>query len=86
MTKELSYADSEKFRAEAHKHIGYLFCTPLALDMLHFLVDGQIIELGNFSIEFYIAIVGYLIINNSYVIMRERDKKYVRKFLSSNYN
>ncbi len=81
MTKQLSYADSEKFRAEAHKHIGYLLCTPLALELLHFLVDGHTIPSLIFFIEFYIAIVGYLIINNSYVIMKKRDEKYVRKYI-----
>lgn len=81
MTKQLSYADSEKFRAEAHKHIGYLLCTPLAVDMLQFLVDGHTIPNLIFFAEFYLLLAGYLMINNSYVIMKERDEKYVRKFI-----
>ena len=81
MTKQLSYADSEKFRAETHKHIGYLLCTPLALDLLHLLVDSQAIKTVDCFVEFCLFVVGYLMINNSYVIMRKRDEKYVRKFV-----
>jgi hypothetical protein len=81
MTKQLSYADSEKFRAEAHKHIGFLLCTPLALNTLHFLVDGEMIDPSNVLRGLVFFIIGYLLIKNSYAIMKKRDEKYVRKFI-----
>ncbi len=73
MTKQLSYADSEKFRAEAHKHIGFLLCTPLALSILKLLVEAKEINLLYLPALVTLFMLGYLMINNSYSMMKARD-------------
>ena len=81
MTKQLSYADSEKFRADAHKHIGFIFCTPFALSILKLLVEAKEINLLYLPALVALFILGYLLINNSYSMMKKRDEKYVRKYI-----
>lgn len=82
MTKYLSYAESEKFRAEAHKQMGLILCTPLALSLLKVWVDAKDLNLDHLFFTLPLFIFGFFSVNYSYVIMKRRDEKYVRQFVS----
>lgn len=79
MAGNVNYAASEKFRAEVHKHVGYLLCTPLAWSIFQYLTDNRILNKLTMLIELVLFSIGYLFVNNSCGIMKSRDVKYVKR-------
>ena len=68
--------ESTKFRANAVQKIGFVFCTPVALKLLAFLLDQiSLNEFLNFTsaLSLILFIIGVLIFNRSLDILFEEE-------------
>lgn len=81
MEKYTPWEDYEKYRAEQHKQLGYLFSTPLAAMILEMFIGLPHFD-RYYVIKLIIAAItarlGWFYIDNSFKIMysREKDKLY----------
>ena len=73
MNMQDSFPESEKFRANIHLLIGTALSSPLCLTMLELLKDNEFPPIVNILVSLLLAIPGYLIINNSYLIMYSKE-------------
>jgi hypothetical protein len=73
------YDRSEEFRAQIFFLLGSVLATPFCFGMLDLLQDGKIISIFASSIEILLFLGGYLLVNESYCIMKKRDEVNARK-------
>ena len=74
--------EAEKFRAQIHLFLGMSFSTPSGLMVLEFTKDGKEFTVGTWLFALASVLVGYLLINNSYIIMYKQGFEGNAKFYS----
>ena len=74
---KINYADSDKFKAELTKYCGLVLATPFCWDLLHFLANEEAMNLLKLLFEFILLGISIALIIQSYVIMIQRDEKYI---------
>ena len=61
--------ESDKFRAETFRFLGYVLSTPLGLSILYLLLNGKIDYYWGFTISILLLVLGLQFIFKSYDIM-----------------
>ena len=66
--------EAEKFRAQIHLFLGISLSTPAGLMILESIKEGVRFSLNSWILSFISLAIGYLLINNSYIIMYKQGE------------
>ena len=68
-----SHHESEKFRAETFRFLGYACCTPFGLSVLNLLMNGKLNCHSGFILSFFLLLLGLDLVFKSYDIMINKE-------------